>query len=137
MNYTVHHYMHYLHRKVVDRHTRSNILDLFPFNEILSYFVNSEFPKVNVLLFLSLCELIFFIGTFQLCGLSAMQLWAPDCHVDNVQMTRDQAHNACDGGLHIKCDTNKKRSRNLNSVPSARVIICAHVVSLASKFWFC
>ena len=107
---------------VVDRHTRSNILDLFSFNEILSCFVNSEFLKANVLLFLSLCELLSFIGTFQLCGLSglsAMQLWAPYCHVDNVQMTLDQAHNACDGGLHIKCHTNKKQSRNFNSVSSA------------------
>ena len=41
----------------------------------------------------------------------------------SIQMTRDQAQNACNGGSHIKCDTNKKQSRNLNSVPSARVII--------------
>ena len=44
-------------------------------------------------------------------------------HIGLFQMTRDQAQNACDGGLHIACDTkNKRKSRNLNSAPSARVI---------------
>ena len=59
-------------------------------------------------------QIIFFIGTFQLCGLSATLAPYWYCH---VQMTRDHAQNACDWGLHIKCDTNKKQSRNLNSVP--------------------
>ena len=40
-------------------------------------------------------------------------------HISMFNLPRDQAQNACDGGLHVKCDTT---SRNFHSVPLARVI---------------
>ena len=88
--------------------------------------MNGEFLKANVLLFLSLCELLSsseqssFV-VFQPCKVT--NLGAMLILPRSIQMTRDQAQNACNGGSHIKCETNKKQSRNLNSVPSARVII--------------
>ena len=95
-------------------------------------FVKGKFLKANFLLFLNLCNLHFFIGTFQLCGLSAME--STNSRYCHVQMTRNQAQNTCDGGLHIKCDTkNKKRSRNLNSVPLPRVIKALSMICLQDR----
>ena len=107
------------------RDTRSNILDLVPFNEILCCLVNGELLKAKFLLFLSLFEVLSSRKS-QLCDLSAIQSNNSGGHFVFCSMTRAQAQNAWDGGLHIKChNKNRKkpqeRSRNLNSAPSARV----------------
>ena len=78
---------------------------LVPLNEILCCLVNCEFPKANFLLVLSLCQLPFFTNIPTLWPVFQSfknQLQASaGRHIVLIQMTCNQAQNACDWGLHI------------------------------------
>ena len=103
----------YSHRLKHFRDTRSNILDLVPFNEILCCLVNGELLKAKFLLFLSLFEVLS-SRKFQLCDLSAIQSNNSGGHFVFCSMTSAQAQNAWDGGLHIKCHTKNKKTTTKN-----------------------